>query len=58
MDKLTDSFKWLEIETPKIQFGVIALSATIHAGKIVRVERSVTHKLQIDNKSEAKCKQD
>lgn len=54
MNKLTDSLKWVANETPKIQFGVIALSVIIHAGKIKRIEKSIVHKEQCDDKSEAK----
>jgi hypothetical protein len=42
------ALQWLERETENTPFGVIGLSIVVHAGKIKRIERSITQKEQIE----------
>jgi hypothetical protein len=46
MTELNEPLRWLEKEALTMQFGVIALSVIIHAGKIKRVEKTITQKEQ------------
>ena len=44
MTELNESLRWLEREALTMQFGVVALSVIIHAGKVKLVEKSITKK--------------
>jgi len=47
MTELNEPLRWLEREALNIQFGIVALSVIIHAGKIKRVEKTLTTKEQL-----------
>ena len=47
MRELNAALRWLERESENTAFGVIALSVVVHAGKIKRIEKSITQKEQI-----------
>ncbi len=51
MKTLKETLLWLETESQNMRFGTIGFQAIVHNGKIVRIERSVTHKLQNDDKT-------
>lgn len=44
MTELNEPLSWLKHEASAMQFGVVMLSVVVHAGKIKRIEKSITHK--------------
>jgi hypothetical protein len=47
MSELNESLRWLERESLSLNYGVVMLAVVIHAGKVTRVEKSITRKEQI-----------
>ena len=54
MNEIEKSLQGIKNEALTMQFGVIALSVIIHAGKVKRVEKTITRKEQFDGKMEVK----
>ena len=49
MTKLKEPLHWIEREVEALDYGVVMLSVVVHAGKIKRIEKSVTQKEQVEN---------
>ncbi len=54
MTELEKEFAWLQRETLAIQYGSVALTVTVHNGRVTRTERTTTIKQQLDIKKESK----
>ncbi len=48
MTELNESIRWLEREVLSLNYGIIALSIIVHAGKVKRLEKTITQKEQIE----------
>ena len=51
MRELNAALQWLTREAKNTSFGVVGLSVIIHGGKIKRIEKSITEKEQIMEKT-------
>lgn len=48
---LEDAIRWLRDEVSVCAFGEVALKATMHSGRIVRIEKTITTKLASNSSS-------
>ena len=50
MTALKESLLWLEHEIQTMKYGSVALTVTVHAGELKRVEKTVSIKEQLEAK--------